>query len=157
MALPDGPAGIKETLKLMKTLAIYGKKNDVIRQRAAELVKYVPAKQWFKEVEALWNFVKNDIRYTRDIKEVETLYYPDQTLQQGYGDCDDKAVLLASMLEATGHPAKFVAVGFKPDDYSHVYPETLIGKYWVPLETTEPGVGIGWSPPGVVSKMEIYI
>jgi hypothetical protein len=155
MALPEGPAGIRETLKLMKTLANYGKKQSVILQRAGELIKYVPPKAWFQEVKALWSFVKNDIRYTRDVKEVETLYYPEQTLAQAYGDCDDKSVLLASLLLATGHPVRFVAVGFKPDDYSHVFPETLIGKIWVPLETTE-NVDIGWSPPNVVSRMEIY-
>lgn len=155
MSLPDGPAGIRETLKLMKVLANRGKTNGDIISKGNELLMYVPPKQWFQQVKALWTFVKNDIRYTRDVKEVETLYYPEQTLAQRYGDCDDKSVLLASLLLATGHPVRFVAVGFKPDDYSHVFPETLIGKIWVPLETTEP-VDIGWSPPNVVSRMEIY-
>lgn len=155
LAIPDGVSGIQETLKYMIALANYGKKQGVIIQRANELLKYVPPKQWFQQVKALWEFVKSDIRYTRDVKDVETLYYPEQTLAQGYGDCDDKAVLLASMLLATGHPVRFIAVGFEPGQYSHVYPETKIGPYWIPLETTEP-VDIGWSPPGVVSRMVMY-
>lgn len=156
LAIPDGSDGVRETLNYMKALANYGKKVGVIRQRASDLLKEVPPKAWLQEVRALWSFVKNNIRYQRDVSNVETLYYPEQTLLQGYGDCDDKTVLLASMLLATGHPVRFVAVGFKPDDYSHVYPETLVGNTWVPLETTEANVDVGWSPPGVVSRMVIY-
>ncbi len=155
LATPDGASGVRETLKIMCQLANTGKKNSYIIQKANDLIKYLPPKAWFQQVQALWSFVKNDIRYTRDVHNVETVYYPEQTLQQGYGDCDDKAVLLASLLLSVGHPTRFVAVGFQPDNYSHVYPETLIGKTWLPLETTEP-VNIGWSPPGIVSKLIIY-
>lgn len=153
--MPEGPAGIKDTLKVMVQLAKDGKKNGAIIEKGNELLMYIPPKAWFQEVQALWQFVKDQIRYARDVHDVETLYTPDQTLAQRYGDCDDKSVLLASLLLATGHPTRFVAVGFQPDDYSHVYPETLIGDLWVPLETTEP-VSIGWSPPNVVARMVMY-
>ena len=111
------------------------------------------------EIKKLHKFVRDEIRYTKDINTVETVHTADRVLSQGYGDCDDKAVLLASMLEAIGHPARFVAVGFQPNHFSHVYVETLIGKKpgrWLALETTEP-VSIGWSPRNVRARMEKHV
>lgn len=152
-ALPDGTkAATRATLKRMSELVEYGKKTADVRQKATDLTKYLAGKNWSAEVETLWDFVKNKVRYVRDIRGVETLYSPDVTLQQMSGDCDDKAMLLAALLESIGHPTRFVAVGFSLGEYSHVFPETLIGAKWVPLETTE-DVSIGWSPPGVVSRM----
>ncbi len=54
------------------------------------------------------------------------------------GDCDDQAVLIASLLESIGHPTRFIAIKtstFGP--YVHVYVETRIGNKWFPVETTE--------------------
>jgi len=76
-------------------------------------------------------------------------------LSRGTGDCDDKAVLLASMLESIGHPTRFVALAFKAGKYSHVLVESKIGNKWVALETTEP-VRIGWYPPKVQKRLVIY-
>ena len=78
------------------------------------------------------------IQYVRDVRGVETIATPIKTLEFRQGDCDDQAVLLASLLEAIGHPTRFVAMKqttFGP--YVHVYTETKIGSKWYPLETTE--------------------
>jgi transglutaminase-like putative cysteine protease len=153
MALPDSPkSATAGTLNVMRDIVRAYKTHPDIRQKATDLTRYLESKDWTGEVRALWEFVKNQVRYVRDIAGVETVYTPDVTLQQMSGDCDDKAVLLSSLLQAIGHPVRLVAVGFQPGDFSHVYPETLIGQTWVPLETTEP-VNMGWSPPGVVSRM----
>lgn len=73
----------------------------------------------------------------RDVNTVETVQTPDKTLLDGSGDCDDQAVLLGSLLESIGHPARFLAVGFQPGVFAHVLVEGKIGARWVPLETTE--------------------
>ncbi len=62
---------------------------------------------------------------------------------------------LLLLLESIGHPTRFVAVGFRPHNYSHVYLETKIGNTWLGLETTEP-VEVGWQPKGVMARMEIF-
>lgn len=88
----------------------------------------------------------------RDIRGVETLHTPEVLLKQQAGDCDDKSVLLAALLESIGHVTRFVAVGFLPGVYSHVLVEVLLGGEWVPLETTEP-VEVGWYPANVRERM----
>jgi transglutaminase-like putative cysteine protease len=153
--IPDGRAGTLATLKLMRQLVRNSKTSLPIRSLAVRLTNGENQKDWLSEVKRLHAFVRDRIRYVKDITDVETVHTPEAVLQFGAGDCDDKSVLLASLLESIGHPTRFVAIGFKPDDFSHVLVETLIGKSWVPLETTEP-VEIGWYPPGVVSRLVVH-
>lgn len=156
MALPDGAAGVRETLKIMSKLTKGGKKSPAIRQKALQLTQHLRQKDRIGEIYALWEFVKNRIRYVRDIRNVETIHTPEQILRQESGDCDDKAILLASLLEAIGHPSAFWAIGTKPGVFSHVLVLTRVGeKKWMPLETTE-NVKFGWTPPVVRASMKHF-
>jgi len=125
----------------------------VVRNTAIEITRNCPSKDFRCEVEAVWNWVVENIRFVRDINGVETLQKPARTIDLGVGDCDDHVTLISSLLESIGHPTRFVAVGFYPGEFSHVFAETRIGERWIPLETTVPGVDIGWYPPNVRSRM----
>jgi transglutaminase-like putative cysteine protease len=127
-----------------------------MRSLAESIIGGLAEKDFSGEIEALHAWVRDSIRYVNDINEVETLKTPDLVLSTGQGDCDDKAILLATLLESAGHPARFVAVGFEPDNFSHVYVESKIGPRWLPLETTEQ-VSAGWSPEGVITRMVRHI
>jgi transglutaminase-like putative cysteine protease len=143
----------------MTELARQGRKNPVIRAKAVELTARLPQKHWIAEIAALHRFVRDDVRYVRDVRDVETVHTPEAVLELRSGDCDDKSVLLAALLESIGHPARYVAVGFQPGRYSHVYVQTLVGRKpgkWLGLETTEP-VALGWEPRGVVERMIRHI
>lgn len=154
-AIPDGKPGTLATLKLMRELVRQGKKTLPIRSLAVELVRGNAQKDWLGEVRSIQEFVRDRIRYVKDVVDVETLQTPDKTLLIGSGDCDDKSVLAASLLEAIGHPTRFVAVSFDGLEYVHVYPETLVGRAWLSVETTEP-VSVGWQPSGVVERMVVH-
>lgn len=153
--IPDGAPGIYQTLRVMRDLTREGKKNWIIRRKALDLVQNNGQKAYLDEVRDLHKFVRDRIRYVQDIAGVETVAAPHITLEIGQGDCDDKCVLLASLLESIGHPTRFVALSFSPGRFSHVIVETKVGNRWIPLETTEP-VGMGWYPPGSPRRMEIY-
>lgn len=141
----------------MSELVKIGKKNPTIRAKSTSLVQSLPPKDRLAEIRTLFDFVQNHIRYVRDITNVETLHYPEQIIAQQYGDCDDKAILLAALLEAIGHPTRFVAVGFRPNHYSHVFTDTRIGSgnKWLSLDPTEMHP-MGWRPPGIVSIIPWY-
>lgn len=124
-----------------------------IRNKAIEITRGVRSRDFAGEVEALWSWVHENIRFVRDVHGIETVQSPIKTLELGAGDCDDHATLLASYLLSIGHPVRFVAVGFRPGILSHVFAETKIGPKWVPLETTIDGAYIGWYPPRVRSRM----
>lgn len=153
--LSSGKQGIWETLKLMRDITKQGKTTLTVRQLAASLVSHLRPKDYLNEARALHAYVRDRIRYVRDIRGVETLQTPAKTIEFGYGDCDDKSTLVAAMLESIGHRTRFVALGFKGKPFSHVYVETRAGNSWVGIETTE-AVPFGWTPPGVTSRMVIY-
>ncbi len=139
----------------MRQLARAGKKTLPVRLAALSLTNNRKQKDWAAEVRALHAFVRDRIRYVRDVRGVETLQTPEITLQLKAGDCDDKSVLLAAMLESIGHPTRFCAVGFRPDHFSHVLVETKIRDKWLPLETTEP-VEAGWEPRNVQTRLTVH-
>ena len=155
--LPDGVNGIKATLALMVKLARASRMDYTIRNQALHLVQELGQKHYIGEVRSIQEFVRDRIRYVRDINGVETLATPVNTLKMAQGDCDDKSLLTAALLESIGHRTRFVAVGNSPGDYSHVLVETLVYmpggvSRWIPVETTEP-VPLGWYPPGMKSRL----
>lgn len=145
---------MRTTLQMMSGLVKNGRKNSIVRAKALNLTQDLPQKDGIGEIRKLFDYVQNSIRYVRDIHNVETLAPPEQTMSQESGDCDDKAVLLASLLEAIGHPTRFVAVGFQPENYSHVFVDTRVGPpgKWLSLDPTEP-YPMGWRPPNIVSVL----
>ncbi len=153
MGIPSGKAGTLATLKIMRNVTRRYKSHLTIRVLAQKLTRRLPQKNYTAEAAILHQFVKNKIRYVKDIRGVETIQTPVQTLQLGSGDCDDKSILVASLLESIGHPTRFVACGFRiPNSYSHVFVQTKIGARWVSVECTEPWP-LGKAPPKIVTRM----
>lgn len=151
--IPDGRAGTLVTLRVMGQFINHGKKSMEIRDLAVKIVGgNGNKKDWLEQVKALQAFVKEKIRYVKDINGVETVQTPSATLRLGYGDCDDKSVLIAALLESIGHPTRLVAIGKTEDNFIHVYPETRIGTKWLSVETTE-SVPVGWKPEGYPAKI----
>lgn len=153
--IPSGRAGIVETLKAMRQMVRDGKKSMRVRGLANSLTLSCGQKDYACEVRKIHAFVRDQIRYVQDINGVETIHSADKVLEFQSGDCDDKCILLASMLESIGHPTKFVAVGFQPGIFSHVYVETKIGNTWIPLETTE-NVEVGWEPQSIIERIDFF-
>lgn len=153
--IPTGNAGVRATLKAMGLFVNKYKKAPVIRDLALKIVRNAGAgneKSWSKQARAIQLYVQKEVAYRRDIRGVETVQSPVQTLKYGQGDCDDKSVLTASLLEAIGHPTRFAAVGKQKNHFCHVLAQTKIGGRWVSLETTEDWP-LGKNPPDVRSWM----
>ena len=106
----------------MRELVNQYKTDPAIRQATLGIMFMTPAQDDAAEVEAIYCFVRDHIRYTKDVYNVETLATPDKTLQMRVGDCDDMTVLLAAMLESVGYPTRFVIEGYNDDAmWEHVY------------------------------------
>lgn len=151
----NGQAAVRETLKVMLRLWRQARKEPRIRDCASDIIAELPGKCFHAEITYLYLFVRNSIRYQADIVDVETIQTPWETLARGYGDCDDQALLLASLLGSVGHRTRFKAVGFAPFELTHVYAQTLSGNNWLSVDTTEPQC-VGWESPGIVNSLIIY-
>lgn len=158
MGIPNGVQGVKQTLKIMRQLVRDGKKSLIIRRKAQELTAGLNQKDFLGEIRAIHRFVRDHIRYVKDVNGVETLHTPEKVLEFGQGDCDDKSVLVAALLESIGHPSRFVAISQSKGNFCHVYVETRIGRSnkWITVETTEP-VELNWQPKKVSEKLIAHI
>lgn len=156
--ISNGYEGMRDTLRVMRDFARQAVRSpeQIIRNKAEDLTRHLPARNWFAEIKALHEFVRDDIRYLRDPVNLERVATPETTLETGQGDCDDKATLLAALLESIGHPARFVAVALDHGPFSHVLVETQAAHNWVPLETIIPRP-VGWFPDGVTSAYRLKV
>ncbi len=155
--IPEGAAGIRATLKAMARAARDAETELPIRNLAESIIIAVAGKNYVGELAAIQNWVKRNIRYTRDPVNAETLKLPLALLESPQGDCDDQATLVAALVMTIGFPARFVAIGMiDPGVFDHVYTEAKLGTVWVSVETTE-DVPVGWRPEGVIARMEWHL
>jgi len=152
-AIPSGQPGVEVTLKIMADLCETYRKDIAVRETALRVVRRCDQKDYAAEVAAIHAYVRDDVSYRGDVRDVETLQSPDYTLRMQAGDCDDKSLLVACLLESIGYKTRFVAIGTEPGIYSHVYAQVFAGNKWVSLETTEP-VSVGWSVPASEVKIQ---
>jgi len=88
-------------------IAGFTEPDDQIRRLAAELTRDKPERN--DKIDALFNYVADDIRYVNFVSGEWWLpNRPQQLLARRQGDCDDKAMLLISLLDAVGVEATAV-------------------------------------------------
>lgn len=149
LSIGDGWSGTLDTIAIMRRLAREGSRDPVIRDAAMRLIWLQPARDAASEVAAIFEWVRDMVRYVADPVQFESVSYPAQTLAMRHGDCDDKATLLAAMLESVGYPTRFVVTGYNTPEPEHVYLQTWMRGVWVDLDPTERG-GIGYAPPNPI-------
>jgi len=143
--VPIGTLGNQHTIRVMRQMVKAARVDPIIINTANNIIHLVPAKDEFAEVSALFDFVLNHVRYTRDVLGIETLTDPRMTLQRLVGDCDDKATLLATLLESVGYPTRFIMGAYTGDEYEHVYLQAFAFGEWINLDATE-HKPMGWAP-----------
>jgi transglutaminase-like putative cysteine protease len=169
-AIPSGLGGVRRTLRLMvdvastfktdlhvRTLAVCLVGGRVVTLANGTQVRYplCRPKDYAAELRCLHAFVRDHVRYVRDVEGIETLQTPIQTLNVLAGDCDDKAMLFNALAGAIGFQTRFAAIGVRDEPFSHVMAQALLQEGFVNAETilTDPPVELGWSPPDATSIM----
>ena len=123
--------------------------NPVLVEFAAKLIKLnnVPARDEKSLVRYIQLFAQKHIKFFREFP--ERWQSPLQTLALGIGDCDDKTILVASLLRTFRIPVQLVFLRFRMDGkkpYSHVYPRTKINNKWLAVETVRDEFKLGDDP-----------
>jgi len=156
--IPDGYAGTAETIKRMEDLVQQGKVHPDIIAKATEIVRGVPAKDYEGEARAIFNWVKQNVRYTRDPNGAEMLQAPWVTLKRRAADCDCSSTLLNSLAEAVGLRTGFSTVKAdraNPGEFSHVYSVIQTPAGWRGADVTVPTSYFGWKPTkGVTARQD---
>lgn len=88
-------------------------------------------------------YAQQHIRFMRE--DPERFASPLRTIQWGFGDCDDKSIFIATVLNSFRVPTRLVFIRYvKPQmdgttkRVSHVYPEAHINGQWLALESVHP-------------------
>jgi Transglutaminase-like superfamily len=155
--IPKGYLGTQTTLKHIQALIRAGAKDFYVRQKAIDILleKAIKPKNYWGEIKALFEWMQQNVRYTKDPFRVEVLHSARRLLELRAGDCDDMTILLGSMLESIGHPVRLVVTGpdpLRPKLFSHIYLEAFHQGQWIPLDATMP-YAIGWEPRTVVKQV----
>lgn len=150
--LADGEKGTAQTIALMRHLVNDALNDSTFVNKAIEIVRSVPAFDELGEVHALYDWVKRNIRYTKDPVTKEKLYPPRELLKIRAGDCDDISMLLAAFLLAIGTPARWITVSVNfdnPQEFSHIYPEAEVptgSSQWIALDAARLDSEFGKEP-----------
>src|ERR671918_387652 len=117
LRIAKGTRGTLVTARIIARMIRSGAKDFYVRQKAIQIFRAygVRPKDRFGEVYALFDWVRRNVRYTRDIFQVELLHTARRMLELRAGDCDDMTILLGAMLMSTGHPVRLALAGFRPN------------------------------------------
>lgn len=157
LQIPAGEPGTDETVRIIRQLIESGKRSQKIR-RLAEwiLARYdVPARDRLREIAAIHEWAKKNIRYVQDPYQIEHVQTPQRMLVTRTGDCDDFTALVGALVESIGYPVDIKVVA-KPGrkEFHHVYPVARIGTESVGLDASMP-VPLGYEAPEI-SRSKIY-
>ena len=134
-SLPEGQQGNLDTINFMIRVARLRASDPLPRKLALNILSdyQVPSNNFADESLAIGDYIKNNVRYVRDPDGIEYLQDPvdlintmataAQTGNLAQGDCDDMALLIATLLLSIGHTPYYRAVRYKADSghYNHIY------------------------------------
>lgn len=145
--MPGGIGSPYFTLRKMRELVRQWKTYPALIQTATSIIYTTAQHDTLGEATAIFEAVRDNIRYMSDVAGIEVLATPYVTLQRGVGDCDDKATLLATLFEIIGLTTRFVIAGYSaPNVFEHVYNQVLVDGNWLDADSTE-SQPLGYAPP----------
>jgi transglutaminase-like putative cysteine protease len=103
----------EQTLAWMAKFALRGEATPEIRLLAEKITRKLNSKDYLSEYAAILNWVRVNIRYSRDPRTIEQVKLPHVTLQTGTGDCDDLATLIGGLILSLGGSIRFVAGAYR--------------------------------------------
>lgn len=159
---------IEDRIALINYYIQEGKQDAQIRRLASAILNQrcgdqwcIPEKDWKAEVEAIFNWVRNNVRYTLDPNELELFQRARRSIENSTADCDDQVILAGAILQAVGYPLRLVVIDTGRGGYSHIYLQVGLPpvnpKRWLPFDLTATTEPLGWEVPGYqVTKKRIF-
>jgi hypothetical protein len=164
-----GDQAIFNTVTKMKDIISQSSKNIYVREWAKKIVARVTVNDRKSEAQAVFNFVRDNVRYTRDPLGFEYIQTPPAVLEdirlyqagkgdRPAGDCDDMTLLSLSLLKSIGFSVAIKVVSFNnAKKFSHVYGLVQIGSEWVTVDCVRPDKDLGWESQGHTRIMETVV
>jgi len=142
LSMVEGDFSIYDRLSMMVDQVMDSRSNKLVYKIKGEILRKLPVRDYDAEVKAIFYWVRDNIRYTRDPVNLELFMTPRASISDGVGDCDDMAICLVALLRSAGYICRFRVVGMEKGVYQHVY--VVVGippeepTRWVPLDPSQP-------------------
>lgn len=140
--IPSGHAGIERTIDHMRVVAKRSAGAPIVEETAERIVGAATGRE---AAERIRHYLAARMVFEFDPPGVELIQTPELLVSEiacrGYalGDCDDVAVLGASLGLAAGLRPEYVLIGFTDSGpFEHVYTQLATSSGWVELDTTRP-------------------
>ena len=152
MPLSGGDQGTVETIAQMCRLVDEGSRDPEINRAAIAIVQgsRVPQFAFEAERQAIYRWVRRNIRFFRDIDGKETLRSARETMAVRGGDCDDFTILICALLKTIGQRVRIVTISSNPrapETFSHVFPEVRNERgRWIPVDAARKAPRYGRGP-----------
>lgn len=148
IALAPGDAGVEQTIHEMVGMVRDSTADPRWGDLAVRLVPAGPALLGPGAYRQVLGGLRHTFRYKRDAAGAEQVWRPDvhigrfASLGYSWGDCDDAAVVAASVVRAINlGPVRFrtIANGRRGRELNHVFAEVLMDGRWLTLDFLSPG------------------
>jgi hypothetical protein len=122
--------GIEGVIDYLTAIVAKYTGDERVRSKALEITKSVrnhplTGQPNLRDADAvadtIYRWMVRNINYVRDPYDIERIQTPTVTLKQKAGDCDDHAVLSASLLQSLGIPTGFRLVSRSGREFDHIY------------------------------------
>jgi hypothetical protein len=135
-----------------------------VRYSIEDLFTNIPEKDYMSEIKRLYEYVRDNMRYTRDISNIEYVKTPYRHIKDieerglTFGDCDDHTVLLGALLFNAGYTIRIVITKNTPNatGFHHIYLHVNIPMTsgWICLDATIKNKDMGYEASYL--EREIY-
>lgn len=165
----SGDTAIFNTVNKMKSIIQQSSRNPYVREWAKNIVSRIEVNDKLGEARAIFDFVRDNLRYTKDPYGFEYITTPPVILEdirlsqagkgaRPVGDCDDCTVLSLSLLKSIGFNVAIKVVSFHENRrFGHVYGLVQMGHEWVPVDCVRPDRELGWESQGHTRVMETIV
>ena len=114
------------------------------RQLALEVIS-----QHEDQISAIYDFVKENVLYQPDPYQVELFIHPRRMIEFYYqgiarGDCDDIALITASLLRSLGYQANIVLLDTRGQGIDHAVTEVTLGGVRIMVDSSSSYLPLGW-------------
>ncbi len=130
-SLPSGSRKLDEIKREIKLKMNAG--NSSIRDEGLRLILQYPGDGTISQICSIYDYMVSNWSYARDPLGIDIFQYSNKSLDlgkgkfSGQGDCDDFAILLASLIESIGGTPRII-FAYGPSS-GHAYTEVFLGNY----------------------------
>jgi transglutaminase-like putative cysteine protease len=137
MQTAGGESAIWTAVQVMRGAIVREAMKSDVRLFASRLTASCAPADVACRASRIYAYVKAHMRFVPDPRQVEALGLPSYHLQliaernETYGDCDDGAMLIATLATAVGVTSRLAVASFRPDRIlHHVWAGLLVPRGW---------------------------